>query len=113
MTLTINTETRDNTVVVTPQGRLGFGEAGEAQSAIEQAIATADTGLVVNCAELEYLSSAGLRVFLMAAKAAEQKGVRLAACALTENVASVIKLSGFERVLDIHESLDAALAAVQ
>lgn len=100
---------QDGIIVISPCGRLGFDEASEAQSAIESAISECSTGVVVDCGSLEYVSSAGLRAFLVGAKAAETKGVAFSACALDKNVESVFTISGFDRVVSLHATLEDAL----
>ena len=44
--------------------------------------------------------------------AAEQKGIPLVACNLNENVASVFTISGFDRIVPLHDTLEAAVAAL-
>ena len=95
--------------VISPCGRLGFDEASEAQAAIESAVADCVGGVVVDCSSLEYVSSAGLRAFLVGAKAAEAKGVSFSACALDKNVESVFTISGFDRIVPLHATLEDAL----
>jgi len=99
-------------IVVSPVGRLGFDEAAGAQEHFEGAVADASNGLVCDCSGLEYISSAGLRAFLIAAKAAEQKGISLVACNLNENVESIFTISGFDRIVPLHDTLESALAAL-
>ena len=101
-----------NITVVSPSGRLGFDEAAGAQEQFESAVAEASVGIVCDCVALDYISSAGLRAFLIAAKAAEQKGIPLVACNLNENVASVFTISGFDRIVPLHDTLEAAVAAL-
>lgn len=66
---------------------------------------------MVDCASLSYVSSAGLRAFLVAAKAAETKGVSFSACSLGSDVASVFTISGFDRIVPIFDSISEATAA--
>ena len=64
-------ETLDQTTIVIAEGRLDFNAAAGFQSAVEQALAgagKAPAALIIDCAGLEYVSSAGLRVFLLAAR---------------------------------------------
>lgn len=95
--------------IISPCGRLGFDEASEAQAEIEAAVASCTSGVIVDCASLEYVSSAGLRAFLVGAKAAEARGVTFSACALDSNVESVFTISGFDRIVPLHKTLEDAL----
>lgn len=95
--------------IISPSGRLGFDEAPDAQAAIEAAVSECSSGVVIDCGSLEYVSSAGLRAFLVGAKAAETQGVSFSACALDKNVESVFTISGFDRIVSLHATLEDAL----
>ncbi len=106
-------ETRGPLTLVTPEGRLDFGAAATFQQRLEEVIAaaaTAPTSVIIDCARLDYVSSAGLRVFLLAARAAKRAGVSFALCALKPAVREVFDLSGFSRVIPVHADLATALA---
>ena len=101
--------------VVVAAGRLDFSAAAGFQSEVEKLSGTADgtTVLVIDCAELEYVASAGLRVFLLAARICQRDGRYFAACALQHAVREVFELSGFGRIIPLHPDRDAALSAAQ
>ena len=65
--------------------------------------------LLLDCAELDYINSAGLRVFLLAAKQMDQKGLPLAFCGLVPNVQMIFETIGFDRILTVHVSRENAL----
>ncbi len=98
--------------VARSHGRLDFGASAEFQKALEAAVAAKPKGLVVECSALEYVSSAGLRAFLVAARAAKAGGVGFAACALQPSVMEVFEVSGFSKIIDVKTDLAAALAAM-
>lgn len=106
----IHRKDHDGATVLSLCGRLGFDEASGAQAAIEEAIAECEQRVIVDCGSLEYVSSAGLRAFLVGAKAAEARGVGFNACALDQNVESVFSISGFDRIVPLFATLDDALA---
>ena len=100
--------------LVIAQGRLDFSAAAAFQAQIEQAVAAAGgagAAMVIDCAGLEYVSSAGLRVFLLAARSAQGAGLSFAVCALQHAVREVFELSGFSRVMAVHPDRATALAA--
>ena len=70
---------------------------------------TAPAAVIIDCAGLEYVSSAGLRVFLLAARTSQRAGFRFALCSLQPAVREVFELSGFNRVIDVHPDRAAAL----
>ena len=101
------------TTVVIPEGRLDFGAAAGFQAQLEQVVAGAGAGpagVIIDCAGLDYVSSAGLRVFLLAARASQRAGLAFSMCALTPVVREVFDVSGFSRVIAMHADRTAALA---
>jgi anti-anti-sigma factor len=95
--------------VVSVQGRLDAVSAPELESALEGA----EPGhLVLNMAGLEYISSAGLRVILAAAKRQKGDSGDLHVAALQEAVKSVFEVSGFDAIINIYDSEAAAVEAV-
>ncbi len=108
----VRIEARALTSLVIPEGRLDHTASGGFQQQLEAAIAgsgSAPTAVIVDCAALDYVSSAGLRVFLQAARAAERARIRFALCALRPAVREVFDLSGFSRILTVHPDRNQAL----
>jgi anti-anti-sigma factor len=108
----IRLEAHGATTLVIPEGRLDFGAATGFQAQLEQLLAgtrTAPAAVVIDCAGLEYVSSAGLRVFLLAARSSQRAGLRFALCSLQPAVREVFELSGFNRVIAVHPDRAAAL----
>jgi anti-anti-sigma factor len=106
-------ESIGNMTLVIPRGRLDFAAAALFQVKIEQALVGAGTvpvGVLVDCAGLDYVSSAGLRVFLVATRAAKRSGIALAVCSLQPAVREVFDISGFGQLLAVHADRTAALA---
>ena len=102
---------------VSVEGRLDFSAAVEFQQqlehALEQALAGAGASspaVIVDCAALGYVSSAGLRAFLLAAKSAQRLAITFALCALQPAVREVFELSGFSRIMPVHADRASALA---
>lgn len=109
--MNLNTESVDGVTVALPEGRLDFGAAAGFQQQLEQAVAAKPRGLVVDCSGLDYVSSAGLRVFLVAARAAKAAGVGFAVSDLKPAVKEVFDLTGFGNVITICTHRAAAVAS--
>ena len=95
--------------VLRPIGRLDSDHAPSLEEALCAVIQRGDRSLLVDMAEVPYISSRGLRVFLVAAKQAAEAGCRLAACSLQEFVRNTFDISGFEKLIDVFDSSAAAL----
>ena len=68
--------------------------------------------IVVDCNSLEYVNSAGLKVFLLAAKRLEPLAGKLVLCALAPSVLMIFEMIGFTRIMKIVPSLADAMEAV-
>jgi anti-anti-sigma factor len=66
--------------------------------------------LVADLASVPYISSAGLRLLLKAAKTAKGAGVTFAVCASQPTVREVFEISGFNKVIPAFATRDEAVA---
>lgn len=111
--MTFNIETQPGLSIACLGGHVDTLNAGELENTL---VALADTGenqLLVDCTSLDYINSAGLRVFLLVAKRKEATGGKCSFCGLTTNVRLVFETIGFDRILTVYESRAAALAQIQ
>ena len=67
--------------------------------------------MVVDFSRLDFISSAGIRVFLLAAKALRAVNGTLVLCAMKNHVREVFRVSGCYRIIPIEESRVSALLA--
>ncbi|MCC7275922.1 MAG: STAS domain-containing protein [Alphaproteobacteria bacterium] len=88
-------------VVVKPIGRLDSTTAPAAEQTIRDALTRSGHRLLLDMAELDYVSSAGLRVVLAAAKQSTAANGRFIVCELRPQVRQVFELSGFTRIITI------------
>jgi anti-anti-sigma factor len=98
--------------VLSLSGRLDGASAAAAE---EKVLALIDGGadrLVIDCAGLDYISSAGLRILLMAAKRLAPPRGKLALAAPQPQVRDVLDIAGFASLLAIHPTRSAAVRYV-
>ena len=91
-------------------GRLDSASSPELERSLRDALAGGR--LVVDLSALDFISSAGLRVLLLAAKqlrAATPPG-RLVMAGVRGNVREVFEMSGFLTLFPVADSVDAAVA---
>ena len=98
--------------VIKPKGRLDSSTGPALEAELIAIIESGIRRLLLDFSELLYISSAGLRVILLAAKRMKASNGRLALCSLNPQIAEVFDISGFSRILDIHPTRDAALSAL-
>jgi anti-anti-sigma factor len=70
---------------------------------------TAYQKLVVNMSAVEYLSSAGLCALLNLGKLADNKRGRLFLCSPSASVRQILKMSGFDKIFKIRNTVQDAL----
>jgi anti-anti-sigma factor len=68
--------------------------------------------LVIDFSGVNYISSAGLRALMLASKQSRASGTKLAIAALQPVVLEIFQISRFDKLLQCHPTVDAALAAI-
>ncbi|MDQ1254894.1 MAG: anti-sigma factor antagonist, partial [Euryarchaeota archaeon] len=91
----INKEKRNGITCLRIDGSLDASNSSIAEKNIRDAIVEGDINLIINLSELQYISSAGLRVILVVAKDIKAKNGRIVICSMTESVRKVFDISGF------------------
>ncbi|HWO99349.1 MAG TPA: STAS domain-containing protein [Methylococcus sp.] len=107
--LDITCHHREPYLVATLSGRI---DAAASRAFEEQALDWLQSGardLVFDLSQVPYISSAGLRVFLLVAKKAREVGGSVKLCALTPAVSDVFEISGFRALFPIFTTLEQAL----
>jgi anti-anti-sigma factor len=107
----IGEEVQDQALIMIPRGRLDSRTAPMLQEQLMQRIESAPS-LLIDCAHLDYVSSAGLRVLLMGGKQSKQAGRGFALCSLQDSVREVFEISGFLSVLSCYGDRSQALSAL-
>lgn len=88
-------------VMTTLEGRLDTVTSSEFEKSINPYFQMQGIEFILDCASMEYISSAGLRVVLMAHKSITAKGGRFIIRNLSNEVRSVFDMTGFSRILTI------------
>jgi anti-anti-sigma factor len=107
----IFTRTSNDIHIVAIAGSLDSTTSPEAQKSLEGVLASAKK-LVLDFSELDYISSAGLRVLLGVAKQLRASGGKLGMFGLNQSVREVFEISGFSSILPVHQSEADALGAM-
>jgi anti-anti-sigma factor len=77
-----------------------------------QDLITRDEHIVVDLAGMSYVSSAGLRSFIILAKHARAREKAIALAAMQDEVCEIFEISGLIELFVIHGTVDAAVAAL-
>ena len=112
VTMEFEEETVGSGVVVSLIGRLDGVSAPEMEARIAINAMRGDVRVVLDCSRMSYISSAGLRAFLVTARNCQQQGGKLIIAALQPECRSIMNMSGFLSIIEYHETREAALAAL-
>ncbi len=107
----IKEETRGDVLVVVASGRLDSGSSGVLEAVLPPRV-QANEKVVLDLSDVPYVSSAGLRVMLIGAKAARAKGHKLVLSGLAPSVREVFDISGFSSIFAIEADADSAVASL-
>ncbi len=107
----ISSDSQDGVTIVAINGRVDGASAPELENELSSRIRDGSVRILLDCGEMNYISSAGLRVFLLAAKRCKQSGGALSIAALQPSCRSVIEMGGFHTIIDCFDTRDEALAA--
>lgn len=107
----IREETQGDVLLIHAAGRLDSGSAGELE-AVLPARTQANAKVVLDLSETPYVSSAGLRVLLIGAKAARAAGHKLVLAGLSPSVREVFDISGFTSIFAIEADAASAVASL-
>lgn len=107
----IDTRLVHETTVVDMTGRLDTSTSGDAYDQMVRIAQSGVSKVVLNLDKLEYVSSAGLRVILMAAKLLKSSNGEMKICHANGVVKEVLKTSGFNHLIDLHDEEKGAIAA--
>ena len=111
MSLEIKDERVEQALIIMPIGRLDSRTAADFESHVIGAIGRGETSLLFDLSEMAYISSAGLRVLLMAAKRLRGDAGRLAVCSMSDPIRQVFEIGGFTKILPVKADRAEAFAS--
>ena len=108
----VTVQSENNVTVASVEGRLDAVSGPKLESQLSKLIADGQTSIILDLDELEYISSAGLRVVLTTAKKLKALEGKLVLCNLQEMVMQIFEVSGFCSILNIADDKEAAFDAM-
>lgn len=91
-------------------GRLDLAGVGQIEGAFKQKTGEALKGLLLECSELSFLASLGMRMLMMAAKTMQANSGKVVIITPQEEVENALRMSGLDQVIPLVESEAAGLA---
>jgi len=99
---------KETTIIASLEGRMDALSAPDFSRQMDAWIESGLEDFTIECSQFDYISSAGLRAILMAAKKLHEQNGTLRLAALQENVQTIFTISGFDKIIPITATLDNA-----
>ncbi len=99
--------------VISISGSLDALTVDELVQVLDASLADRRTRIVGDLSNVEYMSSAGLRVILSTLKSCRSAGGDFRLAAPSEGVRSLLDMSGFASIVQIYERVDAAVESFE
>jgi anti-sigma B factor antagonist len=111
--INVHINKKGKTVIFRLEGRLdSISSTSFKQQFLEALEGEECSKVLLNLENLHYISSSGLKFFHSQTRELKQKNIRLIICSINENTLSIIKLSGFDNILNITDTETEALSTV-
>lgn len=107
----VTTERQEGVLTAQVGGRIDGSNVAQFEEAIRTAIDENDRAVLIDCENLGYISSAGLRAVLMTAKTLSNRNAKFALCSMSDPIREVFQISGFDKIVAIHPSKAEAIAS--
>ncbi|BAN26559.1 STAS domain-containing protein [Caballeronia insecticola] len=102
-------EVQGDVLIVSLEGALNSMNSAQVEAEIQRLLDQGSNDLLFDLGGLSYISSAGLRVVLIAAKRLKQSAGRLVLCGMHDQIREAFEISGFLNILNVTDTRAAAL----
>jgi anti-sigma B factor antagonist len=89
--------------IATLAGELDTAAAVEVEETLKPLQESAGKDVIIECAELEYIASSGLRILLSILKAAKANGSKVVLRHVNDDIKNVFKLTGFINIFEFED----------
>ena len=90
----------DGKYVATLKGEMDTAAAVEAEEVMKPLYQSNGKDVIIDCTELEYIASSGLRILLSILKGAKANGSRVVMRGVNDDIKNVFKLTGFISIFE-------------
>lgn len=109
MKLELHTSKSGDTIIVSMKGRIDADTAPEVEQKFNTLMLKNKYNLIADMRELNFISSAGLRVLLATLKETRKNGGDLRLACLQADVVKVLEMTGFVNLFKIYQSVKGAI----
>lgn len=93
-------EEKDGVITVVFEGRMDTKSTPEVEEDLKPLFDSESQEIVIDCSNLEYVASSGLRVFLSIALDSQSKGKHVTIKGINSFVSNLFEMSGFTDLFD-------------
>lgn len=110
MHLQIDVTDRDGYTVLTPRGEIDYATGPQLKEAITDALVAGRVHLVIDMLGVEFIESTGLGALIGGRRRARALDGSLVLVCAESSVLKVLRVTGLDKVFEIHDSVEAATA---
>jgi len=107
--MNVQVETSKEYTIVSVEGRIDSTNAGEFEKPMMKVIDGGCAKLILDCSGLNYISSSGLRIFLIVLKKMIAVNGQFSLCNLQPGIKEIFDISGFSSIFSVFPDKEAAL----
>lgn len=100
MTMNARIEEIDGKYLATLEGEMDTAAALEAEEVLKPIYNSEGKDIIIDCTNLEYIASSGLRILLSILKGAKANGSKVVMRGMNDDIKNVFKLTGFISIFD-------------
>ena len=109
----IQTANQDGIVILNLKGRVDATNSGTVHDKVMDEIKNGCNKMIINFSDVNYISSAGLRVLIFTTKSFAKSSGSFAVCSLNENIVKIFEISGLVNLFTIHDDLEQGIASLK
>ena len=93
-------EQLEDCTLVTLEGELNTAASAEVKNTLTPLIENGSGNIVIECKDLSYIASSGLRILLSILKSVKTNGGKLTLRNVNDNINKIFSLTGFVKIFD-------------
>lgn len=110
--INITKESEHGIYIIKVEGDVDASSSIHLDKAISDAVEKGQKNIVIDCTELQYISSAGLGVFMSYIQDFEDSDSKFVLFGLSKKVANVFEILGLDQLLTIADTKDQAISQI-
>ena len=98
--MNVTIQEQDGNMVAILAGNLDTAAAVETEKAMSPLYDVVGKNIIIDCTDLTYISSAGLRIFLGILQTTQEKGGHVYIKGINDNVRAIFAITGFSNIFE-------------